>query len=90
MDPRMTAKIYSFLGKYCEDDRSKAFKLFDKYPETVEYLLYYGLARTRLQTFRNEIDKIQPPLASSANEGRKNRRYRTLRALRRTMNITSR
>lgn len=90
MDPRMTAKIYSFLGKYCEDDRSKAFKLFDKYPETVEYLLYFGLARTRLQTFRNEIDKIQPPLASSANEGRKNRRYRTLRALRRTMNITSR
>lgn len=90
MDPRMTAKLYAFIGKYCEDDKTKAFRLYDDFPETMDYLLYYGQARTRLQAFRNEIDKIQPPLASSENEGRKYRRFRTFRVLRNSMKLLSR
>lgn len=87
MDHRMTAKLYTYIGRYCEHDRVRAFKLYDEFPDTMEYLLYYGQARTRIQIFHNEIDDIQPRLASSANEGRKNRRYRTLRALRLTMRL---
>lgn len=90
MDPKMTAKLYAFVGKFSEDDRTKAFKLYEDFPDTMEYLLYYGQARTRLQAFRNEIDEIQPPLASSENEGRKYRRFRTYRVLRKSMKLLSR
>lgn len=89
MDHRMSAKIYAYIGKYSLDDRTKAFKLYDDFPDTVEYLLYYGQARTRLQGLRREIDEIRPPPAFSTNEGRKNRRFRTLGALRQSMKLLS-
>lgn len=58
-----------------------AFHLYDRFPETMEYLLMFNENRTRLVRFRQEIDQLKPPLASGAPEDAATRRNRAVEAL---------
>lgn len=79
--PTLSSVLFNSVETFCDGDQVKAFELYDQFPETMEYLLYFGEERTRTVNFRKEIDELNPPSDSIRNEDMQSRRIRTIEAL---------
>lgn len=79
--PTLAAALIRSVESHCNGDQNLAFQLYDRYPEIMECLLYFGEERTRLVGFRVEIDKLLPPRKSAHTEDRNSRRERAIEAL---------
>lgn len=79
--PALAAKLLKSIETHCQGDQNAAFSLYDDFPETMEYLLYFRDERTRLVLFRKAIDRLSPPTRSAHAEDRNSRRERAVQAL---------
>lgn len=52
------SQLVRILDKFCAQNPSLAFSLYEKYPETFEYLLIYREERFRLVAFQNDIRRL--------------------------------
>lgn len=50
--------LVKLLDKFCAHDTKLAFSLYEKYPETFEYLLIYREERFRFVAFQNDIRRL--------------------------------
>lgn len=81
ISPLLASVIFKAVEKHCGGDQTKAFELYTEFPEVMEYLLYFGEARTRLMQFRVTIDRMAPPSRSGVREDFEARRLRSIEAL---------
>lgn len=81
ISPTLASALFRYIENFCNGDQVKAFELYDQFPETMEYLLYYGEERTRMVSFQREIDELNPPSKSAHTEDQQSRRERALEAL---------
>lgn len=58
INPVSAARLSKLLDKFCFDDKNLAFELYEKYPETFEYLLIYREERFRLVALHEEIKRL--------------------------------
>lgn len=79
--PSLASPLYNSVEAHCNGHMEPAFELYDQFPESMEYLLYFGDERTRMVGFRNEIDALVPPSKSVQMEDSLSRRQRALEAL---------
>lgn len=79
--PFMADMLWGIFKWYYEKDKLAAFSLMDNYPDTVEFLLYYGPSKVRLSVFRQRIDSIQPPPLTERKQDFTSRRIRTISVL---------
>lgn len=80
ISPTLGSKLAACIEELCDGDKTVAFKLYDLYPEVMEYILYYIEERQRITAFREEVDQHVPP-PNRANEERSSRRDRSIEAL---------
>lgn len=62
IEPALAAALLRAVEHHCRGDITKAFALYDQFPETMEYLLYFGHERVRYQHFYSELGKAEPGL----------------------------
>lgn len=79
IEPALAAALLRAVENHCGGDITKAFSLYDQFPETMEYLLYFGHERVRYQHFYAEIGKCEQGVRTSG--GAEERRERALQAL---------
>lgn len=79
--PTLASALFNSIETHCGGNREPAFSLYDHFPESMEYLLYFGEERTRTVAFRKKIDKLVPPSKSAHKEDSNSRRERALEAL---------
>lgn len=77
--PYLLNRLTSLVKHHCGSDKDTAFKLMDKYPETMEYLLFHESNSMRRGIFRSMIDEVIPRPGRS--EDFRSRRNRTNEAL---------
>lgn len=76
IEPALAAALLRAVENHCNGDETKAFALYDQFPESVEYLLYFGHERVRFQHFYSELAKAEPGLRAAEDP-----RGRALQAL---------
>lgn len=74
--PSLASVLTAAIEHQCNGDIIKAFALYDRYPEVMEYLLYYGEERTRLVRFQKNAG-----LGRVEAESRRDQRERTIETL---------
>ncbi|KAF7582965.1 hypothetical protein FOB63_001183 [Clavispora lusitaniae] len=79
IEPSLASVLIRAVEIYCDGDMKKAFGLYDDFPETMEYLLYFGPERARFQHFYSSLDQLAPV---STQEDVKTKRDRAVHALR--------
>ncbi|GEQ68993.1 hypothetical protein JCM33374_g2663 [Metschnikowia sp. JCM 33374] len=81
IQPNIAAGLVQVIEKICHGDKTIAFALYDEYPETMEYLLFYVEERTRVVSFRLGIDKMIGSGGSAPVDGREARRQLSIETL---------
>lgn len=75
--PEMAVKLLAWVEAHCGGDQTAAFGLYDKYPETIEYLLYFLGDQFRVERFRRQATE----LLERASPDRATRRAQVIEAL---------
>lgn len=78
--PGVAARLVLHIEARSHGVSTLAFGLYDRYPETIEYLLFFNLELFRVVRFRKEIEKILG-ISVVAGEGRHSRRKTATEAL---------
>lgn len=58
INPSFASQLVRVLDRLCAQNANLAFSLYEKYPETFEYLLIYREERYRLVAFQNDIRRL--------------------------------
>lgn len=81
ISPSLATLLINTVEAHCNGDQKRAFKLYDEYPETMEYLLYFTNAKTRLLHFRSHIDHVNVPRSSASPKDRHQRTTAVLQSM---------
>lgn len=78
IEPALAAALLRAVESHCDGDLSKAFALYDRFPETMEYLLYFGHERVRYQHFYAELARNDQGIRSANGDARRERALQAL------------
>lgn len=78
--PNIASRLVACVETLCAGDKTLAFLLYDKFPEVMDYLLFFIGERARVTRFRSDIAEIRGVRASST-DARAVRRQQSIEAL---------
>lgn len=81
LKPNLAATLVTAIERLCDGDQSIAFTLYDEFPETMEYLLFYVGERTRVVKFRMGINKLLGQTGATPVDNRAARRQLSIETL---------
>ncbi|OBA23046.1 hypothetical protein METBIDRAFT_38597 [Metschnikowia bicuspidata var. bicuspidata NRRL YB-4993] len=81
IQPNLSSALVTAIELVCDGDNTVAFELYDEYPDTMEYLLFYVVERYRVVSYRNGINKIIGQSNADRMESRAARRQLSIETL---------
>lgn len=68
LNSELCSKLLNLFDRFCTNKRELAFKLYEQFPETIEYLLIFRLERFRYVAFLSELRALGAAINQDSRE----------------------